>query len=234
MLRVGHMGLTAGLSSAAAAYWVRKRTKEFLADNDPADSIYSRVRNRKKFGLAAIAFTGCATVVSGSIDTVEKRLGYTHRTAGHSPPLVGGVWKTARLAKRAAREAVKWVSDRVGYSGETKAIVEELDKLASWILDGGFFGSITHILGDIPGTGRGGTSLNLMYPFSNKRFNLGLISSVSTVVSKVTAVIGGIVSAISWGAIGAHLVSQDLPEVTLKNMLSTLRWSKVSVHPSTV
>jgi hypothetical protein len=31
-----------------------------------------------------------------------------------------------------------------------------------------------------------------------------------------------------------HFVSQDLPEVTLKNMLSTLCWSKVSIHPSTV
>lgn len=234
MLRVGHMGLTAGLSSAAAAYWVRKRTKEFLANNNPAESVYSRVRRRKKFGLAALAFTGCATVVSGSVDTIEKRLGYTHRTAGHSPPLLGGVWKTARLAKRAAKEAVEWVSERVGYSGETNPIVEELDQLASWILDGGFFGSITHILGDIPGTGRGGTSLNLMYPFSNKRFNLGLVSSVSTAVSKVTAVIGGVISAISLGTIGAHLVSRELPEATLKNILSTLSWSKISIHPSTL
>ncbi len=93
---------------------------------------------------------------------------------------------------------------------------------------------MTHILGDIPGTGRGGTSLNLMHPLSNKRFNIRLVSSVSTVVNKITAVIGGIVSAISWGVIGAHLVSQDLPELSLKNMLSPLHWSEVSIHSSNV
>lgn len=184
--------------------------------------MFARVRRRKKYGIAALTFTDCATVVSGSVDAVERSLGFTHRTTAHSPPLLGGLWATARLIKRAKTKAVQWICDRIRYSGNIKLIIQELDEFATWILDGGFVGMLTHILGDIPGTGRGGTALSALYPFSRKSFNLGLVSSVSTAVSKVTAVIGTAISAASWTIIGSHIVSPELPETSIRNALSSL------------
>lgn len=224
MFRRGHIGVTAGIASALGAVWNRERTKEFLANHNPCDSLFERVRNRKKLVLPPLAFTGCATVVSGSLDELEQRLGFEHRTAGHSLPIFGAIAEAAELAIESAAEVVRWVSDRAGYSGDIDPIVAELKDLGSWVLDGMKTGWATHILGDIPGGGEGGfAALNALYPLSDKRFNLPFLPSiVSTTVSKIATIVGGAITAASWVVIGAHLVSPRLPEASVKDALSAL------------
>lgn len=164
MLRIGHMGLTVGLSSAGVAIWIRKRVGEYVQQTEIADSLVQRIRNRGKFALAGLAFSGCATVVSGTIDGVEQLLDFGHRTVAHAPPLLGGVYLAARLAKRAGFEAVRWAGERVGYDEDLDPVVEELEDLSTWVLNGGLVGAVTHVLGDLPTMGTGGNRSSLALP----------------------------------------------------------------------
>lgn len=224
MLNIGHMGLTAGLSSAVSAYWVRKRVRKLINSSSTTNSLCNRIRRRSKYAIAGLAFTGCATVVSGSIDSIEKQLGFEHRTAGHSIPILGGLWSTAKLAKRAGDKAVEWVSDRIGYSHKIKPIVQELKELASWVLDGSVIGYFTHLLGDLPTKGSGGfSSLKLLYPITKRRFNLRIVKAGNKLFNKIFTIIGAFVSASSWAIIGSHLVSPELPEASLWNVFSSIK-----------
>lgn len=224
MIDIGHMGLTAGLSSAVSAYWVRKRVRELINTSSTSNSLCNRIRRRSKYAIAGLAFTGCATVVSGSIDSIEKQLGFEHRTAGHSIPVLGGLWSTAKLAQRAGHKAVEWVSDRIGYSHKIEPIVEELKELSSWVLDGSVVGYLTHILGDLPTKGSGGFSaLKLFYPITNRRFNLRIVNAGNKMFNKIFTTIGAYVTTASLAVIGAHLVSPELPEASLWTVFSSLK-----------
>lgn len=209
MLRIGHMGLTGGLASAASAIWIRKKTLALLEHSSNADSFRSRLRRRGKYALAGIVFTGSATAISGGLDAIEAGLGYHHRTAGHSFPWMGSLYATARVAKESGLERARRLCEKIGAPEYVDAVVDALDDLVSWVLSGGLAGVATHWLGDVPTSGSGGTALTLLAPLVGTNFNLGLILSADPILNQSALYFGGILAAASWLSVGLYMV---LPE----------------------
>ena len=209
MLRIGHMGLTGGLASAASAIWIRKKTLPLLEHSSKADSLRSRLRRRGKYALAGIVFTGSATAVSGGLDAVEAGLGFQHRTAGHSLPWMGSLYATARVAKESGLDRARRLCEKIGAPEYVDAVVDALDDLVSWVLNGGLAGVATHWLGDVPTSGSGGTALTLLAPLVGTNFNLDLILSADPVLNQGALYLGGVLAAASWLSVSLYMV---LPE----------------------
>lgn len=212
MLPVGHMGATGGAASATAAIWIRRRVRKLLRDAPAESKIQDRIRRRQKFVLAGMAFTGCATLVSGGIDRIESQLGFGHRTAGHSLPILTGVYATARIAQRTGTDVVQRLCDKAGISESVNDVLATLDDLTAWVLNGGLVGAVTHILGDIPTLGHGGTALRLLYPLVNSKFNIGLVSATCPLLNESMLAVGGVLAAVSWGLVLSYLVRPDPPK----------------------
>jgi len=184
MLRVGHMGLTGGIASAASAIWVHKRILSSIEESPGRLSLQERLRQRGKYVLAGIVFTGCATVASGGLDAVERTLGFGHRTAAHSVPWVGTLYATAQKAKDSGFDKARRLCEKVGVPAVVDDVLDALEDLTSWILNGGLAGAVTHWVGDVPTSGHGGTALQLLAPLVETKTNLDLILSANPHVSR--------------------------------------------------
>lgn len=205
MLRAGHMGLTGGLASAASAIWMRKKILSHLENSSSTSSLRKRIRRRSKWALASIAFTGCATVVSGGLDSIERTFGFGHRTVGHSAPWMSAIYATARAAKESGIEKVQRLCEKVGMPESAEQVLGELDDLASWVLDGSLAGVVTHWAGDVPTSGQGATALRLLEPLLETKTNLDLVLATSPLLNQGALYFGGIFAGVSWLTVGAYL-----------------------------
>lgn len=240
MFQPGHVGLTAGITSAACAYWFRQRVKRNLAALDADDdelvtdggasapdtheqTLGERVRQRSPDLLAAAVFCAAASAVSASVDGVERILGVEHRTVGHSLPVIGGLYAAANFAHDHGMRLVREVADTYGYTRTLDPIFDALDDLINWVRNGSVAGALTHLLGDLPTKGNGGfAALKSLWPFSRRSVNLKLVLSGNPLFNKVGVIGGGLLAGAAWVSMGAHLVAPRLPEQTLYSLVKTL------------
>lgn len=215
MLRVGHLGLTGGVASAASAIWIRKRILSSIEGSSDRLSLRGRIRQRGKFVLAGMAFTGCATAVSGGLDTIENTLGFGHRTTLHSVPWVGSLYVTAQKAKDSGFDVARRLCEKAGVPEFADQVLDALEDLTSWVLNGGLAGAITHWVGDLPTSGHGGTALQLLAPLLETKTNLDIILSADPLFNQGALYLGGILAAVSWFVVGTYLV---LPKQTINRM----------------
>lgn len=78
--------------------------------------------------------------MSGGLVVVERTLGFGHRTAGHSVPWTGILYATAQKAKDTGFDVARHLCEKVGMPAFVDPVLDVLEDLASWILNGGLAG----------------------------------------------------------------------------------------------
>lgn len=226
MIGESHAAVTAGLSSAGAAVWIRKRIHDRHLNGATPQTLKTRIRNRSPEALAGLTFTGVATAMAFSFDQIEMKLlsgdmGSHHDL--HTAPFIGTVMTAAKVLKRASQRVGQWLSDRLNISERSREIGESLYDLGSWVVDGSVAGLAAHILQDLPGSGSGNSAVTLLKPLSNRQFNFGWWSNGDLIPGRVALYGGGLLTAVSWSAVAAYLTTPAPPAQIAKSNLDDMR-----------
>lgn len=222
MIGESHAAVTAGLTSAGSAVWIRRRILDRHLSGTAPSSLSTRIQNRSPEALAGLTFTGVATTVAFGFDKFETwvlgDIGSHHDL--HTVPFVGTVMTAAEILKESSQRVAEWLCDRLDIPEQASAIGQSLYDLGSWILNGTVAGLAAHIIQDLPGSGAGNSAITLLKPLSNRQFNLGWWTNEDFIPTDVALYGGGLLTAISWSAIAGYLITPAPPKQIAKSTLN--------------
>lgn len=227
-----HAALTAGLTSAGSAFWIRRRIGnrlDYLEDN-PHDlpSIHERLYNRGPVLIAGAVITGAATLSSAKLDNVERQLfgNEGHRKILHSIPYLTAGRSGSLSALEAIKIQVETMCEAFGIynTNFVERAIEEASNLAEYLIDGSYFGALTHILGDLPTKGKYGvTALQSLTPFSDKGVNIGWLAHDNPALNYIALKCGLALSVASWFVAGVYAVTPRWPWKMLSDAVAAAR-----------
>lgn len=226
MQRTSHAAVTSGLASAASALWIRHRIHERHPAVGPIPALQQRIQRRSPDALATLTFTGIATSVAAGFDKFETSIlggnsGHHHDL--HTLPFLGSLQTGATLVKQGSHRLANWICGNLGIPDRVKKVGAALRDLAAWILDGAITGAVTHILADLPNSGRGNTALTLLKPFTNKSFDLGWWKHDAPVPNNIALKAGSVLTGASWIVAASYLLTPEPPEEMLYEAVQDAR-----------